>query len=153
NPFRKRGYFHAYLSLERSGYLGRCTTKPMGRKFWLAKGGNVAIVTAIAAPLLLGAAGVGVEVGMWRYDQVRLQQAADAAAYTSGVVPRAGNGDPSAAASAVAATNGFGGTTDTVTLTSPSPATPTDPNSIEALLLHTEPQLFTSFFHTAPAVL
>jgi len=36
--------------------------------------GNVAIVVALCLPLIIGGAAFGVEVGYWRYDQVRLQQ-------------------------------------------------------------------------------
>ena len=48
---------------------------------WLDNKGNVSIIVALCLPMVIGGAAFGIEVGYWRYDQVRLQQAADAAAY------------------------------------------------------------------------
>lgn len=112
--------------------------------------GNVAIVVALCLPLIVGGAAYGVEVGYWRYDQVRLQQAADAAAYAGAVVKRAGGSQISTqtvtdAASAAAATNGFVSGSDTITLNLPSSATPSDANSVEAVVSRTEPPIFTAY--------
>lgn len=112
--------------------------------------GNVAIITALCLPVIVGGGAFGVEVGYWRYDQVRVQQAADAAAYAAAVVRRAdGAGASSAtltsAATAAAASNGFVVGTDTITLNTPSSATPADPNSVEAVISRTEPPIFTTY--------
>lgn len=63
--------------------------QPLWRAVW-AEHGNVAIVTALALPLLVGFTGLGAETGYWYYEQRRLQAAADLAAYAGAVVARAG---------------------------------------------------------------
>ena len=55
---------------------------------WLDNKGNVSIVVALCLPMVIGGAAFGIEVGYWRYDQVRVQQAADVAAYAAAVVKR-----------------------------------------------------------------
>ncbi len=52
-------------------------------------GGNVAITAAIALPVLVGFAGLGVETGYWYFEERRLQSAADLAAFAGAVAARA----------------------------------------------------------------
>jgi Flp pilus assembly protein TadG len=68
------------------------------------RGGNIAIITALAMPVLIGTAGLGVEVGYWYYLTRGMQSAADSAA-----VAAATNGSSNYAteARAVAAQYGF----------------------------------------------
>ena len=114
--------------------------------------GNVAIVVALCLPLIIGGAAFGVEVGYWRYDQVRLQQAADAAAYAGAVVKRAGGStattqDVTDAATAAAVSNGFVSGSDTINVYLPSDQTPADANSVEAVISRTEPPIFSAWIH------
>ncbi len=46
-------------------------------------GGNVAIITALSLPVLVGAMGLGGEAGFWYYRQQAMQSAADSAAVTA----------------------------------------------------------------------
>jgi Flp pilus assembly protein TadG len=46
--------------------------------------GAVAIMLAVALPVVIGAAGLGVDYGIWQRDAIRLQLAADAAAMGAG---------------------------------------------------------------------
>ena len=114
--------------------------------------GGVAVIVALCLPLVIGAAGLGVEVGYWRYDQVRLQQAADAAAYAGAMIKRSGGTGLSDVAATAASSNGFSSTTDTIAVNSPSSATPGDANSVEVVINRTETPLFTAIFTTRPAV-
>jgi Putative Flp pilus-assembly TadE/G-like len=112
--------------------------------------GNVAIITALCLPAIIGGAAYGIEVGFWRYDQVRIQQAADAAAYAAAVVRRADGAAVSAdtlttAGTTAAVSNGYSAGTDTITINTPSTATPSDPNSVEAVISRTEPPIFTTY--------
>ena len=116
----------------------------------LGNRGNVAIITALCLPVVVGGAAYGIEVGYWRYDQVRLQQAADAASYAAGVVKRMNGASTTSAmlasaASAAAAADGFVSGTDTITINAPSSATPNDANSVEAVISRTEPPIFTTY--------
>jgi Flp pilus assembly protein TadG len=114
--------------------------------------GNVAITVALCMPLVLGGATFGVEVGFWRFDQVRLQQAADAASYAAAVVTRSGTGNATTTATSVATSNGYNSSTDTLTLTTPSPATPSDTGSIQVAISRTETPIFSAFFMKSPEV-
>jgi hypothetical protein len=116
----------------------------------LGNRGNVAIITALCMPVIVGGAAWGIEVGYWRYDQVRLQQAADAASYAAAVVKRMNGASATSdmltnAATAAAASDGFVSGSDTITINAPSTATPSDPNSVEAVINRTEPPIFTTY--------
>jgi hypothetical protein len=116
----------------------------------LGNKGNVAIITALCLPVIVGGAAYGIEVGFWRYDQVRLQQAADAASYAAAVVKRMHGASTTSdmlanAATAAAAADGFVTGSDTITINAPSSATPSDPNSVEAVIHRTEPPIFTTY--------
>jgi Flp pilus assembly protein TadG len=53
---------------------------PILARFWRDQGGVVAVAVAILLPVLIGFAGLGIEVGMWFWVQRQNQSAADAAA-------------------------------------------------------------------------
>ena len=112
--------------------------------------GNVAITVALCLPLIIGGAAFGIETGYWRYDQVRVQQAADAAAYAGAVVKRSGgaqisNTQVTSAATTAASSNGYTNATDTLVAHVPSLATPSDANSVEVVITRTEPPIFTAY--------
>jgi Putative Flp pilus-assembly TadE/G-like len=74
--------------------------------------GNVAIMTALVVPMLVGGAGFAVETVYWYRQDLQLQQAADKAAYAGALALRAGQNISAirAAATAMANANGFTGT-------------------------------------------
>ena len=51
--------------------------------FWTCSAGAVAVVTAIALPVVLGFASLGTEVGHWYFTQRVMQGSADAAAISA----------------------------------------------------------------------
>lgn len=116
--------------------------------------GNIAVMAALSMSLVVGGAGFGVETGYWYYEQVRMQQAADAAAYTAAVELRAGSGEAKteAGATAAATSNGWRATTDTIEVISPSPSRAGDPNSVDVELTRTIPRAFTALFDDTPVV-
>src|SRR5438105_15411777 len=71
---------------------------------------NVATIFALTLPIVLGAAGFGVETSYWYYNSLRLQATADAAAYAGALEKISGSDTPTigAAATQSAATNGLG---------------------------------------------
>ena len=113
---------------------------------WKDRRGNVAVIAALAMPLIVGGAGLGVEVGYWRFDQLRLQQAADASAYAATVIKREGIGGIQGAATAAATANGLNSASDTLTVNMPSTATPGDANSVEVVINRSEHPLFSGMF-------
>lgn len=118
--------------------------------------GGVATVTALCMPMLAGAAAFGVETGYWYYDQLRLQQAADAAAYAGALENRAGNASSaiSAAAMAAATANGFNSATDSLTVNAPPVSGPNqNANSVEVLISRGEARFFSQVFSSAPVTI
>lgn len=61
------------------------------RKFLANARGHVAILTALAAPALVGSVGLGAEAGLWFYKQRVAQMSADLAAYAGAVEARMGS--------------------------------------------------------------
>lgn len=118
----------------------------------LGNRGNVAILTALCMPMIVGGAGLGVEVGYDHYEQVKLQQAADAAAFAGGVELRRGSSLDTVTATATAAAqqNGSISSTDTVTILSPAPA---GPSTVKATLTRNETRIFSGFFTNAPLII
>lgn len=73
-------------------------------------GANVATIFALTLPIVVGAAGFGVETSYWYYNSLRLQAMADAAAYAGALEKVSGSDKPTiiAAATQSAASNGLG---------------------------------------------
>ncbi|HEX5380527.1 MAG TPA: pilus assembly protein TadG-related protein [Phenylobacterium sp.] len=91
-----------------------------------AAAGNVALMFAIGAPILVGAAGIGVETTYWSYKSLQMQGAADAAAHAAALEQRAG-GDPSRVNDVgvtTATENGFDATDGTIVINSPPTSGP-----------------------------
>jgi Flp pilus assembly protein TadG len=114
--------------------------------------GNVAILTALSIPLVVGGAGFGVEVGYDYYEQVKLQQAADAAAFGGAVELRRGSADSAVQAMALtaAAQNGENAATDTTTITTPTGGAPA--HAVQATIARNEPRIFSALFTSRPLV-
>ena len=114
--------------------------------------GNVAVVFAITLPILLGAAGLGVETSYWYYRSLQLQSAADAAAYTGELEKLAGSQTSviEAAAADTATSNGFETSSGTVTVHTPPTTGPnTAAHAVEVVLRQTVERYFTSIFSSA----
>ncbi len=119
------------------------------------RAGVSAIIMGLAFTVMLGAAGLAVDGGVWYADRRAAQGAADAAAY-SAAVDYMNSTNPSAAyakatALAVAAqygfTNGVGGVT--VTVNNPATSgnyTAASNNAFEVIVAKSEPLFFSSFY-------
>src|SRR5688572_19339369 len=79
------------------------------RLFLRSEAGNIAIITALILPVLLGIAGLAVETSYWYYRHTNVQDAADIAAYGGAIVLVRGGReqDVIASARADAITNGW----------------------------------------------
>ncbi|RWI91436.1 pilus assembly protein TadG-related protein, partial [Mesorhizobium sp.] len=73
-------------------------------------GANVATIFALSLPIIVGAAGLGVETSYWYYSSLKLQATADAAAYAGALEKIAGSDTATitAAATQSATDNGLG---------------------------------------------
>ena len=115
------------------------------RRWLRSRSGNVAIISALMMPSIVGFCGLGAEAGYWYYRQRTLQSAADLAAINATVVLRDG-GDSTAvtsAATADATTNGWHAGSITVH-TPPTSGTHQNANSVEVSLTENEARYFSA---------
>ena len=118
-----------------------------------ARAGNVATISALAAPGVIGALGLGVETGLWYWQDSRLQQAADVASYAgaSEMIGGASHSTVRATATAEAQRNGWDPDTGTIDVNiPPSSGAYQNNNSVEVLLTSDRPRLFSALFSSDP---
>jgi len=121
-----------------------------------AKGGNVAMVFALAMPMVIGGAGLAAETSYDYYQKIHLQAAADAAAYAGALEDRAGSNAATidSAAAAQATTNGWSSSTGTITVNSPPlSGSHQTANAVEVKLTMGAPRFFSAIFSTAPVTI
>ncbi|MGX7873102.1 TadE/TadG family type IV pilus assembly protein [Mesorhizobium sp. ORM6] len=108
---------------------------------------NVATIFALCLPIVLGAAGFGVETSYWYYNSLRLQATADAAAYAGALEQISGSDTPTiiAAATQSAAANGLGSGTIVVN-TPPASGPNTAKKAVEVIVGQNLDRMFTSIF-------
>jgi Putative Flp pilus-assembly TadE/G-like len=78
----------------KSSSIGRLRPPRVFTRFWRERSGGVMIYTALALPLLLGAAGMAVDVGFWYETKRVAQSAADAGAIAGALGVMRLNQDP-----------------------------------------------------------
>lgn len=111
------------------------------------KSANVATIFALSLPIVVGAAGFGVETSYWYYNSLKLQATADAAAYAGALEQISGSDKPTivAAATQSAATNGLGSGTIVVN-TPPASGPNTAKKAVEVIVGQSLDRMFTSIF-------
>jgi Putative Flp pilus-assembly TadE/G-like len=121
---------------------------------WLrSRDGNIAIITGIMLPVIVGFCGLGAETGYWYFRQRVIQNAADVAAYDGDVVLRNGKSASvvSSTASAGAVKNGWRQASGAITVnTPPTSGSHQTPASVEVLLRESEPRYFSGIFSSTP---
>lgn len=116
-------------------------------KFLRAKGGNIAVITALAAPVMVAFCGLGADTGYWFFRQRDLQGAADIAAYNGAVALEADGSQARVESTATTGASGNGWTSSkgTITVNTPPTSGPNQNNhSVEVLLNENEDRYFTS---------
>lgn len=110
----------------------------------------MAIMVGLLMPIVIGGLALGAEVGYWYFNQSKLQNAADVAAYAGAVQLRAGQGQQTIedAAFAAAAKTGYNESIGTLTVNSPptTGAFSGDPKVVEVIAQENVPSLFSAFF-------
>ncbi len=131
--------------------------RALARHFVDDQRGVTAIVTAIGLLVILGFAGLAIDVGYWQVALSRMQKTADRAAAAGATALLAGGSGSNAIlqSRAIAATSGFVHNTDgtTVAVNMPPSAGPNQSNSsaVEVIITQPQPRWFTRFFvATAP---
>ncbi|MBB6410905.1 pilus assembly protein TadG-related protein [Mesorhizobium sangaii] len=126
-----------------------CFTRIRLRANGLCRGtnANVATIFALTLPIVVGAAGFGVETSYWYYNSLRLQATADAAAYAGALEQISGSDKPTivAAATQSAASNGLGSGTIVVN-TPPASGPNTAKKAVEVIVGQNLDRMFTSLF-------
>jgi Flp pilus assembly protein TadG len=136
-----------------------CSSATFLRRVWRersSEGGNVAILFALAMPIVVGAGALSVETSLEFTRQTRLQVAADAAAYTAALDNRASatSDTVTADATATATSDGWSSTTGTIQVNTPPTSGPNQtPSAAEVILSQTVPRFFTAYFNPQPMVI
>jgi Flp pilus assembly protein TadG len=116
--------------------------------------GTVAVVFAVALPVVIAGAGYGVETAFWHYEKLKVQEMADVAAHAGAIERRAGNTSSIySSALAAAADNGYSASSDALVVNAP-PTTGafTGGNAVEAFASRTLPRFFSNIFTDKPMV-
>jgi Flp pilus assembly protein TadG len=111
------------------------------RRFLRADGGNIAIITALMLPVLIGFCGLAAEAAYWYYRHLNIRDAADIAAY-GGAVVHSGGGDEGEVATAVradAVANGWQESSGSIAVTQSGPR-------VEVELTESQPRYFSRFW-------
>ncbi len=120
-------------------------------KFLTSRRGNIAVITALAAPVLVGFCGLGGETGYLYFRQRDLQGAADIAAYDGAMILESGGSATlpviTGASTTGASGNGWHSAHGTITVNDPPQSGPNqNSSSVEVLLTENEPRFFTALF-------
>ncbi|ANP47080.1 pilus assembly protein TadG-related protein [Candidatus Viadribacter manganicus] len=120
-------------------------------RFLTDRRGLTAVTFALSLPVIVGSAGLGVEVGYWFFEERRLQTAADLAANAGAVVLRSGatRTDVVGAATEEAAENGYVPGTIVVN-TPPTVGGHRDDHAVEVVLERNLERFFTGLFTEEP---
>jgi len=125
------------------------------RQFLRSAEGNIAIISGLLLPALVGFCGLAVETGYWYYRHRDIQAAADIAAFGGAIVLRRG-GDADEvedAATADAVTNGWRQAIGTIDVnTPPTSGAHQDNFSVEVLLTENQPRYFTRIFNSSDTI-
>jgi Flp pilus assembly protein TadG len=119
------------------------------RRFLRSREGNIAIISGLMMPAIVGFCGLASETAYWYYRHRDIQGAADVAAFGAAVVLRRGGdaGEVAAAATADAAANGWRQANGTIVVNTPPTSGAYQNNlSVEVLLTENEQRYFTRFF-------
>ncbi|WEX90757.1 pilus assembly protein TadG-related protein [Sinorhizobium garamanticum] len=121
------------------------------RRFMKDEGGTVAVIAAIAFPVLVGAMGLGAETGYWFLEKRKLQHAADVSAHAAAVRFRAGDqqGALEATARRIASASGY--IPGSLTVSTQHGLGGSSKLAVE--LTETHPRLFSSVFGDEPVTM
>jgi len=119
--------------------------------------GNVALIGALALPLIVGGAGLSVETTYWYYKNLQLQSASDSAAFAAGIEKRSGSNNAvvRGAATLSAEENGFDPATGVIAVHLPPVSGKYEGQSetVEVVLTTTVERFFSQVFDSRPITL
>jgi hypothetical protein len=120
-------------------------------KFLTDRRGLTAVTFALSLPVIIGGAGLGVEVGYWMFEERRLQTAADLAANAGAVVLRSGANDNAVVGAATEEATKNGYVPGAITVNTPPTTGPNRHNrAVEVILERDLQRYFTGLFDEHP---
>jgi hypothetical protein len=125
--------------------------KPFLRNLWEDRSGAAGVVLALSMPVTIGGLGFGAEVGYWYFNQRKVQNSADMAAYAGAVALRADRSESiiTSAALEAAEETGYNASRGTIVTTAP-PASGGfigDADSVEVTVQENLPRMFSALFN------
>lgn len=125
------------------------------KRFWRSRKGNVAMIAALASPLILGGAAFGADTTYWYFRDLELQAAADAAAHAAAIEMRAGRSSTTVRASALreGQSNGFNAAMGAMVVnTPPTSGAYQRPKAVEVVLTERQERFFSAMFNQSDVV-
>jgi Flp pilus assembly protein TadG len=122
-------------------------------RFVRSRRGNVAILTALVAPVLVGFCAFGAETSYWYYRQRSIQAAADIGAFNATLALRGGanSSTVTTVATTDSANNGWVQVRGTIVVnTPPTSGSNQNTRSVEVILTENETRFFTALFSHTP---
>ncbi len=120
------------------------------RRWHTEKCGNFSLLFALALPIIVGAAGLGIDVGRWELAHKSLQRAADSAAVSAAIAYQANiAANLTSQGAAVAASYNFtssNGATVTVNRPPLSGSNTSNTNAVEVIISQPQARMFTALF-------
>ncbi len=146
-----------FWSISRATAQAPMISEPNGKgllqRFADDQSGSNAIIFALILPVLVGAAGLGTEAGLWSYKHKNMQSAADSGATSAAT---AGT-NLTAEANAVTATYGYANGLNNVTVTVNRPPSTgnyaSNPQAVEVIVGQPQPRLLSALFGSAPVLI
>ncbi|MER9345309.1 pilus assembly protein TadG-related protein [Mesorhizobium sp. M0601] len=132
---------------------GRILRRFVSRQRQTGESGNIATIFALSLPIVVGAAGLGIETSYWYFSSLKLQAVADAAAYAGALEKVSGSDKPTivSAATLSATTNGWDPSTGTIEIfTPPSSGPNVAQKAVEVIVHQNLDRFFTSIFTQNP---
>jgi Putative Flp pilus-assembly TadE/G-like len=124
------------------------------RRFLADRNANTAIIFALSLPVLVGAAGLGVETGYWYFKQRELQTAADVAAIAGAVEKRSGKTYAQIQAAATTEATEHGYVPGTITVNNPpTSGSNINTDSVEVLLTMPTTRFFSQIYSESQVTL
>ena len=126
------------------------------RRFIRSRKGNIAIITGLALPVVIGFCGFATETAYWYYRQRDVQGAADLAAFGGAIVLRGGGTRDQIVTASTndAVTNGWRQASGTITInTPPTSGGYQNDNSVEVILTEQEDRYFTQIYYGSTKVM
>lgn len=117
--------------------------------FWRDRKANIAMIAALASPLILGGAAFGADTTYWYFRDLELQAAADAAAHAAAIEMRAGRSNEQVRAAALreGRSNGYDSSRGSMVVnTPPQSGAYQQPKAVEVLLVERQERFFSAIF-------